>query len=46
MGNLDLIVATTIAVILFAIFIVTTLNEFNKMNREGYTPGNKAKGNE
>ena len=36
MANTDLIIATSIAVILFAVFIITTLMEFKKMNEEGY----------
>jgi hypothetical protein len=37
MGNTDLIIATSIAVVLFAVFIIATLMEFKKMNEEGYS---------
>ena len=33
MEHLDLIIATSIIVTLFAIFIITTLKEFNEVNR-------------
>jgi hypothetical protein len=41
MGNFDLILATCIAVILFSIFIVATLVEFNKINKRELTKQKK-----
>jgi ABC-type proline/glycine betaine transport system permease subunit len=34
MENLDIIIATSIAIILFAIFITATLKEFSKINEQ------------
>jgi hypothetical protein len=44
MGNFDLILATSIAIILFTIFIVTTLIEFDKINKRELTKQKKPAG--
>jgi hypothetical protein len=42
MENFDLILATSIAVILFTIFIVATLVEFDKINKRERTKQKKS----
>jgi hypothetical protein len=44
MGNFDLILATSIAVILFTIFIVATLLEFDKINKRELSKQNERAG--
>jgi hypothetical protein len=41
MGNTDLIVATSIIIFLFLVFIAATLMEFKKMDETGYNPEKK-----
>lgn len=40
MGNTDLIVATSIIIFLFLVFIITTLIEFRKMDSSGFKDEN------